>query len=184
MTSRGFTLPEVLLALLLSALVLTGASRAFPALQGSTLGIASRLTATQELNQLAAALGKSLQRAGYCAGECQGAGLTISPDAACLYVVWDDNHNGRWEAAEFRGYRLRAGNIEVHPGAGSCATPGGWERISDPANLVIERWQVARRLRHGWPPQVVQQWVAFAVVNGQRHGAPLHLSQAVTGFNL
>lgn len=180
---RGFTLPELLIALAISSLLLSGAMRVLPALQANIVQNLVQLTAMRDLEQLAETQAKILRRAGYCAGKCQGKGLIIETASQCLIAVWDENHNGQWENDEFSAYRLREGSLEVHRGARSCQG-SGWERISSPQTLQINRWEVTLRQRPGWPPRIEQRFEARAVVKGQMTHRPLRLTFGATGFNL
>ncbi|BDH44748.1 prepilin-type N-terminal cleavage/methylation domain-containing protein [Salmonella enterica subsp. enterica serovar Choleraesuis] len=181
--SEGFTLPEMLIALLLSGLLLGGAMRVLPALQAGVMRASAELTAWRELERLAATLGKTLQRSGYCAGHCQGKGLVIEPGVNCISAAWDENHNGRWEPEEHTALRLRAGSIEIHRGTSGC-NGAGWERISAPESLRLTGWQVEVQLRPGWPPRVVQRLSAQPVSAGRSSTRTLALIHNVTGFNL
>lgn len=74
MRQRGFSLTEVLIATAISSLLLIGASRFLPGLQQAVLLQSGQRELEEEVWQRLFALGKQLQRAGYCAGNCQGKG--------------------------------------------------------------------------------------------------------------
>ncbi|RXY18598.1 prepilin peptidase-dependent protein, partial [Klebsiella pneumoniae] len=112
MSRRGFSLAEALIAMAIGSLLLMGACRFLPALQRHILRQGEQLALENELWQRVHAVGKHLQRAGYCRGACGGAGLELAAGGECLIVRWDANSNGRWEtspaaAAESTGFRLR-----------------------------------------------------------------------------
>ncbi|HED9543678.1 TPA: prepilin peptidase-dependent protein, partial [Klebsiella pneumoniae] len=111
MSRRGFSLAEALIAMAIGSLLLMGACRFLPALQRHILRQGEQLALENELWQRVHAVGKHLQRAGYCRGSCGGAGLELAAGGECLIVRWDANSNGRWEtspaaAAESTGFRL------------------------------------------------------------------------------
>ncbi len=118
MSRRGFSLAEALIAMAIGSLLLMGACRFLPALQRHILRQGEQLALENELWQRVHAVGKHLQRAGYCRGACGGAGLELAAGGECLIVRWDANSNGRWEtspaaAAESTGFRLHDGALET-----------------------------------------------------------------------
>ncbi|HFT3212421.1 TPA: prepilin peptidase-dependent protein [Klebsiella variicola] len=131
------------------------------------------------------AVGKHLQRAGYCRGACGGAGLELAADGECLIVRWDANSNGRWEtspaaAAESTGFRLRDGALETLRGASDCRG-GGWEKITNPAAIVVTRFSVQRQVTSGFAPELS---VTLAARSAQQRGLTSEVEQRVTGYNL
>ncbi|MEQ4382126.1 prepilin peptidase-dependent protein, partial [Klebsiella pneumoniae] len=99
MSRRGFSLAEALIAMAIGSLLLMGACRFLPALQRHILRQGEQLALENELWQRVHAVGKHLQRAGYCRGSCGGAGLELAAGGECLIVRWDANSNGRWETS-------------------------------------------------------------------------------------
>ncbi|HBR1719567.1 TPA: prepilin peptidase-dependent protein [Klebsiella quasipneumoniae subsp. quasipneumoniae] len=99
MSRRGFSLAEALIAMAIGSLLLIGACRFLPALQRHILRQGEQLALENELWQRVHAVGKHLQRAGYCRGACGGAGLELAADGECLIVRWDANSNGTWETS-------------------------------------------------------------------------------------
>ncbi|HGI7046228.1 TPA: prepilin peptidase-dependent protein, partial [Klebsiella pneumoniae] len=99
MSRRGFSLAEALIAMAIGSLLLMGACRFLPALQRHILRQGEQLALENELWQRVHAVGKHLQRAGYCRGACGGAGLELAAGGECLIVRWDANSNGRWETS-------------------------------------------------------------------------------------
>ncbi|MGV3344676.1 prepilin peptidase-dependent protein [Enterobacteriaceae bacterium LUAb1] len=135
----GFTLPEMLIAMALSSLLLTGAARLLPLLQKQQLIMFTRMQLQEELEHLASMLTKHLRRAGYCNGHCHGQAFRFT--ARCLAVRWDNNSNGRWEQhdnriAERFAFRLHEGALESQRGGDNCQS-GSWEKITDPRNLKL-----------------------------------------------
>lgn len=130
MSRRGFSLAEALIAMAIGSLLLMGACRFLPALQRHILRQGEQLALENELWQRVHAVGKHLQRAGYCRGACGGAGLELAAGGECLIVRWDANSNGRWEtspaaAAESTGFRLRDGALETLRGPATAAAADG-----------------------------------------------------------
>ena len=99
MSRRGFSPAEALIAMAIGSLLLMGACRFLPALQRHILRRGEQLATENELWQRVHAVGKHLQRAGYCRGACGGAGLELAAGGECLIVRWDANSNGRWETS-------------------------------------------------------------------------------------
>lgn len=70
----------------IGSLLLMGACRFLPALQRHILRQGEQLALENELWQRVHAVGKHLQRAGYCRGACGGAGLEPAAGGECLIV--------------------------------------------------------------------------------------------------
>ena len=182
---RGFSLAEALIAMAIGSLLLMGACRFLPALQRHILRQGEQLALENELWQRVHAVGKHLQRAGYCRGACGGAGLELAAGGECLIVRWDANSNGRWEtspaaAAESTGFRLRDGALETLRGASDCRG-GGWEKITNPAAIVVTRFSVQRQVTPGFAPELS---VTLAARSAQQTGLTSEVEQRVTGYNL
>lgn len=152
MKRGGFTLPEMLVALAISGVLMLGAAKFLPLLQIGNLRILLTFQLHEELQLMMSTLEKSVRRAGYCHGKCQGEGLqTIGEKNACLLVRWDENSNGRWEGpgnenSDYYGFRLRDGNLEAQRGVQSCDS-GGWEKMNDPDSIVISDFRVLKQVR-------------------------------------
>jgi len=64
-------------------------------------------------------------------------------------VGLDENSNGRWEGmghseSDYYGYRLRSGQLEMQRGVDECNS-SGWEKLSDPAFLTIDAFKLERQ---------------------------------------
>ncbi|MFS2225448.1 prepilin peptidase-dependent protein [Pantoea sp. B65] len=175
MRAPGFSLIEMIIAMAIGGVLLLGAMRLLPQLQGQNRQLLAQLQLDEELQQMMMTLEKALRRAGYCHGQCGGEGLQIAAGGQCVLIQWDENSNGRWEApgdeeSEFYGYRLRNNSLEMQRGVSSC-DGGGWERLSDPQSVIVTRFQVQRDSRiikltlSAYTPtfpgriQVLEQWV-------------------------
>ena len=157
---QGFSLTEVLIAMAISSVLLMSASRFLPALQRSIMVLTKQQALEEDLWLRINGIGKHLQRAGYCAGKCEGEGLKIGLRGECVIVQWDENSNGRWEtspsaAAEQTGIRLNGGALETLRGATQCDV--------------------------GFAPELSLTLAASA--NGQPDGE-VEAHHIVTGFNL
>jgi len=185
LVSRGFSLIEALVAMSLSSILMLGTMRLLPALQRAVLHQFQRNVMQEDLWQVAFAIGKHVQRAGYCHGTCNGKGLDILDKGNCLIVQWDANHNGKWESAtatepEQTGFRLRDNSIEIQRGASHC-TGKGWERLTDPAQFKVETFAVTQHARPGRKPLITISLTASTVQEPVRR---LSVEQHVVGYNL
>lgn len=117
MNQHGFSLTEVLIAMAISSILLLSTSRFLPELQRAVLLQSRAQEREEEIWQRLFAIGKQLQRAGYCAGNCQGQSLTIGREGSCVIVRWDANSNGTWDTSasdnESTGFRLESGALEI-----------------------------------------------------------------------
>lgn len=171
MKTSGFSLLEVVVAMAVGSVLMMSVGRFLPLLQGESLRLQQRAQLRQELQQIMMTLEKAARRAGYCNGQCSGSGLTIGMQGRCLLVRWDENSNGKWEGpghdeSETYGYRLRQQQIEMQRGVTSCDGEG-WEKLTDPAFLRIENFQVQQEgrlikmqlgARAGRQPVALESW--------------------------
>lgn len=181
MKQRGFSLTEVLIATAISSLLLISASRFLPGLQRAVLAQSGQRQLEEEV---LFALGKQLQRAGYCAGNCQGQALVTARQGSCVIVRWDANSNGSWDNSssenDSNGFRLESGALETQRGATSCEGKG-WEKLTDPDRLTIAHF-VVRTVEHaGFAPEVN---IELAAIRKGEQGEPWQALYTVTGYNL
>lgn len=151
MKAHGFTLLETLIALAVGSVLMLGATRLLPLLQGQNLRLMMQVQLNEELLQIMQTLEKVIRRAGYCHGDCHGPAFSLQSAGSCLLLRWDENSNGKWEAAgrddsELYGFRLRADSLEMQRGVSSCQG-GGWERLNDPRMIGIRAFRVTRAQR-------------------------------------
>ncbi len=185
MLARGFSLLETLLAMAIGSVLLLASARFLPALQLAVSQHTRLQTVEDDLWLQLRGIAKHLQRAGYCNGRCSGQPLTISGNGECVIAQWDANSNGRWESSassesEQTGFRLQSGSLEILRGATSCSGRG-WEKITDPAQMTIERFHVAKRQTAGFAPRII---VTLAARVPGYSGPPLTAELSVTGYNL
>jgi prepilin-type N-terminal cleavage/methylation domain len=182
---HGFSLAEVLVALALGSILLLSVSRFLPTLQAAVLRQTQGLALEDELWQHALAVAKHLQRAGYCRGVCRGQPLILGRKGSCVLVQWDANGNGRWDPAsssmpEQIGFRLQGAALETLRGAASCEGKG-WERMTEPATVQVQAFQVERQQRPGFAPQLTVTLSAVLTDNPRQSATVQH---SVTGYNL
>ncbi|EPF0315398.1 prepilin peptidase-dependent protein [Enterobacter chuandaensis] len=184
MKQRGFSLTEVLIATAISSLLLISASRFLPGLQRAVLLQSGQRELEEEVWQRLFALGKQLQRAGYCAGNCQEQGLAIARQGSCIIARWDANSNGRWDRSasenDSTGFRLESGALETLRGAISCDGKG-WEKLTDPDRLVITHFLVRKVEHAGFAPELN---IELSAIHKGEQGKPYQALYAVTGYNL
>ncbi|CAM7369221.1 prepilin peptidase-dependent protein [Citrobacter portucalensis] len=182
---RGFSLLEMLIAMAISSILLLSSARFLPALQREILRNTRQLVLEDEIWQRVYTVAKHLQRAGYCRGNCVGEGLVISAKGDCVIARWDANSNGVWESSPVKetdsiGFRLQDKVLETVRGATGC-TGKGWEKMTDPATMKIEAFQVERLNYSGYSPLLTLR------LRGVSNDQPQKVVEAiysVTGFNL
>lgn len=181
---QGFTLLETLIAISLSSILLLATSRFFPAMQMSVMREYQHIALQESMWQLAFGIGKHLQRAGYCRGNCHGKGLSLINKGSCVLLQWDENNNGRWEFTtesqdEQIGYRLHDGSLEMRKGVKNC-TGKGWEKLSDPEQITLLHFSVTKQKRTARPPLLIIM-LSARTNNGTTE---TFLRHAVVGENL
>nr|WP_318383854.1 prepilin peptidase-dependent protein [uncultured Enterobacter sp.] len=182
---RGFSLLEVLIAMAIGSILLLSASRFLPALHMAMLRQTRQQALEDEVWQRLYTVGKHLQRAGFCRGECSGQPLVIAAQGACVIVQWDGNSNGRWDVSppkesDQTGFRLRNAALETLRGADSCDSKG-WEKMTDPQMLHVEGFQVQQTATAGFAPELTVTLSASIVGHADES---LSATYSVTGFNL
>ncbi|MEH0887243.1 prepilin peptidase-dependent protein [Enterobacter sp. UNJFSC 003] len=184
MNQRGFSLTEVLIAAAISSILLLSASRFLPGLQRAALLQSGLREREEEVWQRLFAIGKQLQRAGYCAGNCQGQGLMVGRQGSCVIVRWDANSNGSWDTSasenEITGFRLESGALEILRGATSCEGKG-WEKLTDPERIVVQQFMVSKTEHAGFAPELT---IELAALRKGESGTAYQASYGVTGYNL
>jgi len=142
---RGFTLPEVMLALTFGSLIALAAAKTYPVLRQHSVDVGRHYRLESVLRQLAFGIEKDLRRAqpillSHLPGEAAG---------SCVIIAYDISLNGRWEAfgadADYFGYRLRQGMLEGQRGVNHCRG-GGWERLLDNDEVRIEAFSIKMHL--------------------------------------
>lgn len=185
LTQGGFSLLEVLLAMVIGSVLLLSAARFLPALQAAMLHQTRQQILGETLWQHLFTLGKHLQRAGYCQGECSGQPLVIGRQGACVIVQWDANSNGQWEhsplsEAEQTGFRLQNGVLETRQGAESCEGKG-WDKITDPATVSVQRFTVVHQPQGALAPLLTVTLAAAPLDHPQE---AISATYSVAGYNL
>lgn len=182
---HGFSLPEVLIAMAISSILLLSASRFLPGLQMAMVKQTRQQALEDEVWQRLATMGKHLQRAGFCRGTCAGQGLVIAAQDACFIVQWDGNGNGVWETsppkeADQTGFRLQNGVLETRRGASSCGGKG-WDKMTDPQRISIRAFSVVQQQRTGFAPALT---LTLSASNTGHPDESVTARYSVTGFNL
>jgi prepilin peptidase dependent protein B len=148
---RGFTLPEVMLAMTFGSLIALAAAKTYPLLRQQSVSVGQHYRLESVLRQLAFGIEKDLRRTGFCAGQCQGRALFIDraegeATGSCVIIAYDLNRNGRWENsgadAEYFGYRLRQGALEGQRGVSQCRG-NHWERLLDQEEVQIDTFSLS-----------------------------------------
>ncbi len=156
----GFSLLEIVIALLISSVIFMAMTKTYPALSSQILDLYRKYRLHYLVNRVSHLMEKDIRRAGYCQErkQCEGAPLVIKnkhaeTENSCFIVAFDLNLNNRWEKpghieSEFFGYRLNNRTLEWKRGAGDCQE-SGWERLFDPKEIVIDTFHLEKSRTKG-----------------------------------
>lgn len=185
LTTRGFTLLEVLIAMAIGSVLLLCAARFLPGLQMAMLRQTRQQALEDDVWQRLYTVAKHVQRAGYCRGVCNGQPLMINPQASCIIVQWDGNSNGVWDSAPAKeadqmGFRLQDGALESRRGAASCQDKG-WDKMTEPDAMVVEQFSVTWQRHNGYHSEVTIALEASVAGHPDERVTARH---SVTGYNL
>ncbi|WP_338803831.1 prepilin peptidase-dependent protein [Xenorhabdus griffiniae] len=159
-TQAGFSLLEIMVALLISSVIFIAMTKTYPVLSGQILDLYRKYRLHYLVNRTAHLLEKDIRRAGYCRDreKCKGDPLIISNKNtemtnSCFIVAFDLNLNNQWEKSghiesEFFGYRLNNRALEWGRGAGDCQE-SGWERLFDPKEIAIDAFHLEKSQAKG-----------------------------------
>ncbi|OTA16703.1 peptidase [Xenorhabdus vietnamensis] len=146
---EGFSLLEIMIALLISSVIFVAMTKTYPVLSVQILDLYRKYRLHYLVSRTAYLIEKDIRRAGYCLEkkQCEGAPLIIKKKNtetanSCFIAAFDLNLNNRWEKpdhieSEFFGYRLNNRALEWKRGAEDCQETG-WERLFDPKEIVID----------------------------------------------
>ncbi|MGL4858195.1 MAG: prepilin peptidase-dependent protein, partial [Enterobacteriaceae bacterium] len=143
----GFTLPEMVLAMALGAVMILSIVQSWPALWQQSQTLLRRYQLEATLQEALQPLFKDVRRAGFCAGNCTDKAWRLGAHSgearySCILLSYDLNRNGEIEPEqEWFGYRLRAGNLESLRGATQC-DGGGWQRVIDERIIRVTLLQI------------------------------------------
>lgn len=152
----GFSLMEVLLAMLMGSVMIIASMQLYPTLRRHSQNTLRHFWLEQRFHQALFALEKDLRRAGFCASTCYGNVVTLGqfpgePVNSCTIVAYDFNRRGGApQSRETFGYRLRAGAWETQVSIADCSG-SGWERRLDPQEVTITRFEVIARRNTAGP---------------------------------
>lgn len=100
--SRGFTLPEIMIAMSIGSMLMLSAAQIYPLMRQRSQSLGRHYQLDQLLHQTVFTLAKDLRRAGFCNGSCEGKPVITGhadgePEGSCIIILNDLNRNGRWE---------------------------------------------------------------------------------------
>ncbi|PHM72135.1 prepilin peptidase-dependent protein [Xenorhabdus kozodoii] len=151
----GFSLLEIMVALLISSVIFVAMTKTYPVLSSQTLDLYRKYRLHYLVNRTTYLMEKEIRRAGYCRErkQCEGNPFIINSKNrevadSCFIVAFDLNLNNQWEKpdhieSEFFGYRLNNRALEWKRGAEDCQE-SGWERLFDPKEIVIDTFHLEK----------------------------------------
>lgn len=150
----GFTLLEMLIAMVISSLMMVSFAAIYPVLQHQSQSLYRLYRLEQSLRQVLRTIEKDIKRAGFSYAQKaisveKGIKIGAHPQSAknsCVLIVYELNYNeiidsSSSDKAEQFGYRWVSGGIEQYRGAKDCGGTG-WDKLLDPSEIVVTNFHV------------------------------------------
>lgn len=152
----GFSLIEMMLAMLFSSMMMVSVAAMYPQLQRQSMDMYRLYRLEQSMRQVLLTLEKDMRRSGFLFSSGQSSVhptkriyLGAHPQASansCIIIQYDLNHNGTIDspqssAAEQFGYRWLNDVIEQSRGVENC-NGSGWDKLLDQSEIIITRFYV------------------------------------------
>lgn len=154
MLNRGFTLLEMLLVLMITAMI-TGSIMAFyPKWHFSLIAEFQRNRLQQATIQALSGLIKDIKRAGFIANISSSVNqpaIDVNIAGNCIIIRYDANSRGKWlhdpinpQLSDIFAYRYVKHNLESQTGVTNCKnTASRWEKLFDPNEMILNDFNVS-----------------------------------------
>lgn len=151
MTSKGYSLLEMLISLALSSLIVISATTLYPQLQLHILHYYQQFRLEQSVQTAMAGLIKDVKRAGFIANhpkKMTQKAIDINQKQNCVIIRYDSEIRGDWvynsediAQSDVFAYRYIKNNIEYKTGALTCAG-ANWDKLFDPNEIKVTAFTI------------------------------------------
>lgn len=197
---HGFTLIELMIAMLISIIVLLFFSDFFIRQVEDERRMSRRLESSQQLDDITTFIQRELQRAGYAEnGSADFRSNTISADKSCISYRYDKNKNNALDVGEARVIKYDAATKSIKVklsqaiSNSSCSGSSGWIALSD-ETIDVENFALcayADAAPTAIPPAACPDFIAgtqqaslFLGIKDKKTGKTLQKTVQLTLYNI
>ncbi|EJD6507959.1 prepilin peptidase-dependent protein [Providencia rettgeri] len=148
----GFTLIEMLIAIVISSFVCVAAMNSIPAIFKQTYRAYFQYQLDREVRQVLLNMEKDIRRIGYCSSaHCTGEPIKISAkflskiNNSCIIFAYDQDLSGQWEnikskktETDYFSYRFNGEKLESNRNVRNCDGTR-WQSLFDPNVVKVKR---------------------------------------------
>lgn len=157
MLNKGFSLFEMLLALVITSLLIICITRFYSQFHIEVSLKLQRDRLEEATHQALSGLIKDIKRAGYIANSpatiVQPA-IEIDSSGTCIIIRYDSVSSGRWryemhepQLSDVFAYRYTKHNLESQTGVLNCKSSSTrWEKLFDPNEIIITKFKLKKQL--------------------------------------
>lgn len=150
---RGFSLFEMLIALLINSIIIVSIISFYPQLHTAIMRVYLTNLLEEITEQTLAGLIKDLRRAGFIANSLTTVSkkaIEINAAGNCLILRYDVTGRGEWrdlpydqQNSDIFTYRYNKHNLEYQPSFANCNnTAMRWEKLFDPNEVYVNQFQL------------------------------------------
>lgn len=151
MLKAGFSLIEMLLAIILTSILMIVIMAFYPKMQVDSLIFYQQYRLEESVNQVLSGLIKDIKRAGFIANQLTNltkSPIVISNDKQCIMIRYDLYRRGEWREDKYNKndsdifvYRYYQKNIVYRLGIPNCKGQD-WERLFDSNEIEVTRFKI------------------------------------------
>ncbi|MFD1092363.1 prepilin peptidase-dependent protein [Providencia vermicola] len=149
---KGFTLIEMLVAMVISSLICLAVMNSIPSIFKQTYRAYFQYQINRDVRQVLLNMEKDFRRIGYCHNSsCQGEPIMISAKSlsegknTCIIFAYDQDLSGEWvdvkskkRETDYFGYRLNNGKLESNRNVRDCSGTR-WQSLFDAKLVTVKK---------------------------------------------
>ncbi|WP_392559499.1 prepilin-type N-terminal cleavage/methylation domain-containing protein [Orbus mooreae] len=152
MLSHGFSLFEMLIALVIATLIMGSIMNFYPQFHTTIMRIYLQNTLQEATEQALSGLIKDIHRAGFIANSphlISHSAIEINAAGNCIVLRYDLTSSGQWrkfaydpQQSDIFTYRYSKSSFDYQTGVEHCnSTATRWEKLFDPNEITVKRFK-------------------------------------------